>query len=686
MSPSSRAKRKDIVIGDNHAALLRIALAQSNLVVGDLAGNVDVLRARIREARERRAGVVVFPELSITGYPPEDLLLKPGFVRDTAAALEELAVGATGIVACVGAPVHGAAVAYRGARHDDRRPAPAGRLPAEVVPTRRGSPPDRPALTGAGTTPPQVGLHNAAAVLADGRIAAVYRKHHLPNYAIFDERRYFAPGDEALVLDLDGPRLGVTICEDIWAPGGPAEWAVINGGAQVVLNLSASPYHRGKGREREALFAARCRDHGCFLAFCNAVGGQDELVFDGHSLVIGPDGTILARGAQFEEDLLVVDIDLPAARALRRGRARRTATPTTDRSATAMTAGRSTAAAADRSTAATPRPGSGRVSTVHVPRQNDSGGRVSSVHPSRHDAAARSALNTGSRMATPPAPEAEIYRALTLGTADYVRKNGFPGAVLGLSGGIDSALALTIAADAIGSAAVTGVSMPSRYTAAMNRDDAAILARRLGVRLLELPIEDLAADYAAVLADSFADAEPDVTEENLQARIRGNLLMALSNKFGWLVLTTGNKSEMSVGYATLYGDMAGGFAVLKDVLKTWVYRLAIWRNRDGEVIPQRIIDKPPTAELRADQRDADSLPPYDVLDGILTAYVEEDRSPAEIEALGYAAETVEHVVQLVDRAEYKRRQAPPGVRISTRAFGKDRRLPITNRYAPGRRA
>ena len=282
----------------------------------------------------------------------------------------------------------------------------------------------------------------------------------------------------------------------------------------------------------------------------------------------------------------------------------------------------------------------------------------------------------------PLSPEAEIYRALTLGTADYIRKNGFPGAVLGLSGGIDSALALTIAADAIGPGAVTAVSMPSRYTAGMNRDDAAILARRLGTRFLELPIEELAVSYGDALAEPFAGTEPGVAEENLQARIRGNLLMALSNKFGWLVLTTGNKSEMSVGYATLYGDMAGGFAVLKDVLKTWVYRLAVWRNRNGEVIPRRIIDKPPTAELRDNQRDSDSLPPYDVLDGILEAYVEQDRSPAEIAALGFARETVERVVQLVDRAEYKRRQAPPGVRISTRAFGKDRRLPITNRYAP----
>ena len=599
---------------------VRIALCQANLPVGDLAGNVDRVRARIHEARDRGADVAVFPELSLTGYPPEDLLLKPGFVREAAAAVRALAEGVTGIVGLVGIP--------------------------------------DPAADGAGA-PRDAGapLHNGAAVLADGRIAATFHKHHLPNYAVFDERRYFRPGHEALVIDLGGPRLGVTICEDIWAPGGPAEWAALDGGAEVIINLSASPYHRGKGREREALFAARCVEHRCFLAFCNAAGGQDELVFDGHSLVIGPDGAIIARGAQFEEELLVVDIDPGQARELRAEDPRWNRLP--DRTG-AGDAGRS---------------GAERVSVVAVHREAASG-----LAP--REAASGLAPLAPRPAAEPLAPAAEVYRALTLGTADYIRKNRFPGAVLGLSGGIDSALTLAIAADAIGPDAVTAVSMPSRYTAGMNRDDAAILARRLGVRFIELPIEELAAAYSVALAEPFAGREPDVAEENLQARIRGNLLMALSNKFGWLVLTTGNKSEMSVGYATLYGDMAGGFAVLKDVLKTGVYRLAAWRNRDGEVIPQRIIDKPPTAELRDNQRDSDSLPPYDLLDGILEAYVEEDRSPAEIEALGFARGTVERVVQLVDRAEYKRRQAPPGVRISTRAFGKDRRLPITNRYEP----
>ena len=606
---------------------IRLALCQINQSVGDLSGNADRLRAGVEAARGRGADIVVFPELSITGYPPEDLLLKPSFVRDAGRVLERVAAAVTGIVAVVGAPVGEA-------------PAPAADAPAPLD------------------------LYNGAAVLADGETAATYRKHHLPNYAVFDERRYFAPGGQALVIDLGGVRLGISVCEDIWAPGGPAERAALDGGAEVLVNLSASPYHRAKGRDRERLFAARCVDHRCFLAFCNAVGGQDELVFDGHSLVIGPDGEVSSRGAQFEEDIQVVDIDVGQARVLREGDPR-WAGP---------------AAGAGEAARASPKP---PARPLRAPDAVSPAG-ASPIRVVR--LARRRARATPVLPAARPAPllpsEAEVYGALALGTADYVRKNGFPGAVLGLSGGIDSALALTVAADAIGPDAVTAVSMPSRYTADANREDATALAGRLGVRLLELPIEELAAAYGAALAEPFLGRAPDVTEENLQARIRGNLLMALSNKFGWLVLTTGNKSEMSVGYATLYGDMAGGFAVLKDVLKTWVYRLAVWRNRDGEVIPQRIIDKPPTAELRADQLDSDSLPPYDLLDGILEAYVEQDLGAAGIEALGFDRGTVERVVRLVDRAEYKRRQAPPGVRISTRAFGKDRRLPITNRYEP----
>ena len=572
--------------------MLRLALCQANLTVGDLGANVERIGRDVRAARERGADLALFPELALTGYPPEDLLLKPGFVREAGEAARALAAEVAGIVAVVGAP--------------DGRAAAAG----------------------------QPALHNAALVLADRRIAATYHKHHLPNYAVFDERRYFAPGAQALVIEVRGWRIGLTICEDIWTAGGPADWSAAGGRADLLANLSASPYHRAKGRERERLFAARCRRNRCGLAFCNAVGGQDELVFDGHSLVITPDGAVIARGAQFEEEMLLVDLEREAG-------------------------GGGDARPAQA--------GDGPVATVSLTTP-----ATSDPRPPLPPRTAPAVL----------APEAETYRALVLGTADYVRKNRFRGAVLGLSGGIDSALTLAIAADAIGPETVTAVSMPSRFTAAENRDDAAELARRLGVRLIELPIEDLAAAYSTALAEPFAGRAPDVAEENLQARIRGNLVMALSNKLGWLVLTTGNKSEMSVGYATLYGDMAGGFAVLKDVLKTWVYRLAAWRNRDGEVIPQRIIDKPPTAELRAGQLDSDSLPPYDLLDPILEAYVEQDRSPAEIEAAGFERETVERVVQLVDRAEYKRRQAPPGVRISTRAFGKDRRLPITNRYRP----
>ena len=569
---------------------LRIALCQCNLPVGDLAGNLKRIRSELEAAAEQGVDLAVFPELSVTGYPPEDLLLNPRLADAAARGLEELASSVTDIVAVVGFPL----------------------------------------LDG--------DLFNAAAVVSGGEIAGVYRKHFLPNYGVFDEQRYFARGGRALVVDVAGVRVGVTICEDLWYPGGPAQWASIDGGAELVVNLSGSPYHRGKGIERERMLAQRAADYGCFVAFCNAIGGQDELVFDGHSLVIDPVGEVVARGLQFEEDRLLVDID-----AIGVSR-RRLHDPRWRQSRAADDA---------------------RVLTVAV------GGRTT-TRPALRDRPAPPLLGA----------EAEVYHALTLGTADYFHKNGFQHAVLGLSGGIDSALALTIAADALGPDAVTAVSMPSRFTADMNRDDARALADNLGVELMELPIEELVGSYDTALAAPFADTEPDVAEENLQARIRGNLLMALSNKFGWLVLTTGNKSEMSVGYATLYGDMAGGFAVLKDVLKTWVYRLSRWRNRETEVIPLRIIEKPPTAELREHQLDTDSLPPYDVLDTVLEAYVEDDRSREELTQLGFDSKLVDRIVTMVDRAEYKRRQAPPGVRISVRAFGRDRRLPITNKY-PG---
>ena len=615
-------------------ATLRVALCQCNLPVGDLEGNLARIGDLVARASARGADLTVFPELSVTGYPPEDLLLNPRFTEAAAAGLERLAASVTDTVAVVGVP----------------------------------------ALDG--------DLHNAAAVLAGGEVAATYRKHFLPNYAVFDEQRYFARGDAALVLDLGGVRVGVTICEDLWYPGGPGRWAAINGGAVVLVNLSGSPYHRGKGIERERMLAQRAADYGCFVAFCNAVGGQDELVFDGHSLVIDPAGRVVARGAQFKEDMLVFDLDTVSATRRRLHDPRwRQAGADRDRVRSVAVGTEATSRASEpplgkrrlrtAEAAAMTRPPSTRGEPLGKRRLPvaETGGPSYPAKPAP-------------RVAPLLAPEAEAYRALTLGTADYFRKNRFRHGVLGLSGGIDSALALTVAADALGPGAVTAVSMPSRFTAAANRDDARELADRLGVELMELPIADLAGAYDRALAEPFAGAAPNVAEENLQARIRGNLLMALSNKFGWLVLTTGNKSEMSVGYATLYGDMAGGFAVLKDVLKTWVYRLSRWRNRDGEVIPANIIEKPPTAELREDQLDTDSLPPYDTLDAVLEAYVEEDRSPEDIAATGHDPALVDRIVAMVDLAEYKRRQAPPGVRISVRAFGRDRRLPITNRYTP----
>ncbi len=571
--------------------VIRVALCQRNLIVGDIDGNAEKVRESLVRAREVGADLAVFPELTLTGYPPEDLLLKPHFAEFAEDALLDLAAGVRDLVAVVGFPE----------LRDD--------------------------------------LFNTAAVLADGRVAARYHKRYLPNYGVFDEQRYLARGHDALVLDLDGMKVGVTICEDLWYPGGPAQRAVIEGKADVLVNISASPYSRGKGVQRERMLATRCEDYSCCLAFCNTVGGQDELVFDGHSLVIDPRGKVLARALQFEEDHLVVDLDLRGVSRRRLHDPRWRQRPATNRD---------------------------RVQVVPVPRAK----LKKPALPSRE-------------LQPPLDPVDEVYRALLLGTRDYVRKNGFRHGVLGLSGGIDSALALAVAVDALGPDAITAVSMPSRYTAPVNREDAGEVARRLGVEFMELPIDGLFDCYLGALEKPFAATEPNVAEENLQARIRGNLLMALSNKFGWLVLTTGNKSEMSVGYATLYGDMAGGFSILKDVPKTLVYQLARWRNREKELIPSRVIDKPPSAELREGQLDSDALPPYDVLDPIIVAYVEEDRSPEEMEQAGFDSDVVQRVVELIDGAEYKRRQAPPGIRISARAFGKDRRLPITNHYRPG---
>jgi NAD+ synthase (glutamine-hydrolysing) len=576
-----------------------------NATVGDIAGNAERIRAGLDAGRDAGAELILFPELALTGYPPEDLLLREHFLNDAAAALRELAADTHGAIAVVGFPER-----------------------AE-------------------------GVYNSAAVLADGTIHAVYRKVYLPNYGVFDERRYFQSGGTGAVVDIGSERIGLTVCEDIWEPGPPASDEALSG-ATLILNVSASPYHAGKGMERERMFAQRARDNLACVAFCGLVGGQDELVFDGHSFVIDHTGETIARAAQFREDLLVCDVDLEAAAAARLGEAGH------------GDAVRSASSAADTS----------RVSVLPaLPGFADRDG--DEVWP------------TGGNIAMPIEPvEAEIYEALVLGLRDYVEKNGFAHVVLGLSGGIDSALVACVAADALGAARVSVAIMPSRFSSSATQQDARALAATLGVKAHELPIESVAQSYEEALGPQFEGRSPDLTEENLQARIRGNLLMALSNKFGWLVLTTGNKSEMSVGYTTLYGDLAGGFAVIKDVPKTLVYRLCEWRNspeaaagdRAVAPIPASIIERAPSAELRGDQRDEDSLPPYDLLDRILHGYVELHLSREQLIAQGLPAAEVQRASSLVDLAEYKRRQAPPGIKVTERAFGRDRRMPITNRY------
>jgi NAD+ synthase (glutamine-hydrolysing) len=542
-----------------------------NPTVGDIDGNAAKIAAWIEDARERGAELVIFPELCLSGYPAEDLYLKPHFVEAGARALEELAAGVAGISAMVGyaepAPVDA----------DGRR------------------------------------AHNALAVLADGAVQAVYRKNRLPNYAVFDEQRYFIPGTEPATVEVGGVTVGLTVCEDCWVEGPPASLEAERG-AELIANPSGSPYHRGKGRERQELFGRLARSYGVHFGFCNLVGGQDELVFDGQSFMLDPEGQVLARAAQFEEELLLCEV---------------------------------------------PADGPGAV-------------------------------------AEPLTDLEEVYRALVLGLRDYVGKNGFRHVGLALSGGIDSALVALLAADALGAANVTCVVMPSPHSSPETQADARTIAANLGAELIEIPIEGAMTEYERALKPFFGGygdddeeplprdptrpSEPDLAAENIQARIRGNLMMGLSNKHGWLVLTTGNKSEMSVGYATLYGDMAGGFAAIKDVPKTLVYELVRHRNADGTPIPAGVIERPPSAELRPDQLDSDSLPPYDLLDRVLEAYVEQDSGREEMIAAGLPADVVDEVVGMVDRSEYKRRQAAPGIRITPRAFGRDRRLPITNRF------
>jgi NAD+ synthase (glutamine-hydrolysing) len=578
---------------------MRVAMAQMNAVVGDIEGNAARIRRLIDEARDEGAQLVVLPELALTGYPPEDLLLKTGFADAAGEALRDLAESVHDIVALVGFPE----------RADD--------------------------------------LYNAAAVLADGEVRAVYRKMFLPNYGVFDEHRYFQAGTEPALIEVNGVAIGLTICEDIWEPGPPATSEALSG-AQVIVNLSASPYHAGKPREREQMLVQRARDNLAAVVFCNLVGGQDELVFDGSSVAIDQDGNVLARAPLFEESLSLCTIDPGAVAAARLRDARHRSAVRREREQMA--------------------PGVPTLTRLRAPGSGDRG-------------------RPGGPLATFPPTEEEIYRALVTGVRDYVQKNGFEHVVLGLSGGIDSALVALLAVDALGAERVTCAVMPSPYSSDETQADARAIARNLGADLVELRIEEPMEAFTRVLAERFRDTEEDITEENLQARIRGNLVMALSNKFGWLVLTTGNKSELSVGYATLYGDMAGGFAVLKDVFKGWVYRLVRWRNeREArELVPASVLERPPSAELRYEQRDDQSLPPYDVLDPILQGYIEEDLDTEQLVNRGFPEEDVERVIRLVDLAEYKRRQAPPGIRISVRAFGRDRRMPITNRFRDVRR-
>jgi NAD+ synthase (glutamine-hydrolysing) len=537
---------------------LRIALGQLNLLVGDVAGNAAKMIAAATRARdELRADVILFPELALTGYPPEDLLLRPDLSVRVELALGEMLRGISGIDVIVGYPKR------------------------------------------------QYGkLFNAASLLRGGKVAATYFKHILPNYGVFDEKRYFAEGVNPCVLDIKGTPVGLTICEDVWDRG-PVEQAV-NAGAKLVLNINASPFHKNKGRERFEVVARRARDNGVPIVYLNLVGGQDELVFDGDSFVVDARGELTQRAPAFEEGLHLVEVK----------------------------------------TGARPAP---------VP---------ATISPDLSE-------------------EESVYGALVLGVRDYIGKNGFAGAVIGLSGGVDSALTLCIAVDAIGASQVEAVMMPSRYTAAMSLEDARSQAEALGVKYSTLPIEPMFEAFLDALREEFTGKKPDSTEENIQARIRGTLLMAISNKTGRMVLTTGNKSEMSVGYATLYGDMAGGFAAIKDVPKMLVYRLAEYRNSIKPVIPRRVFERPPSAELAPDQRDTDTLPPYSILDSILERYVELDQSAGDIIAAGFDEATVRRVLRMVDRNEYKRRQAAPGVRITPRAFGRDRRYPITSGYGRG---
>jgi NAD+ synthase (glutamine-hydrolysing) len=569
---------------------LRLALAQVNVTVGDLEGNARKVIQYIQKAKGYGADVVAFPELALTGYPPEDLLLKPQFIEDNMKVLEKVRDKTEGIIAVVG---------FVDKRED---------------------------------------IFNAAAVIYGRKIIDIYHKMYLPNYGVFDEFRYFQAGKRHPVYRIGESAFGINICEDIWYPEGPGRLQAL-AGAELIININASPYTIGKGAAREKMLSTRAFDSDVIVAYVNMVGGQDELVFDGASVIINERGEVITRGKQFEEDLLIEDLDLEAVFMQRLHDPRRR------QQKLALNEGRTESFAI---------PLRKKARRKKVPRR-----KVQCMECTE-----------------------EIYSALTLGLRDYVGKNNFQGGLIGLSGGVDSALMAVLAVDALGKDRVHLLFMPSPYTASESREDARKLARGLGVKLMEISIDSVFKAYLASLKGVFRGRKPDVAEENIQARIRGNLLMALSNKFGWLVLTTGNKSEMSVGYATLYGDMAGGFAVIKDVPKTMVYELAKWRNqKEGRsLIPERVLWREPSAELKPDQKDVDSLPPYPVLDPILKAYIEQDMSFEEILALGCEEDCARKVISMVDRSEYKRRQAPPGIKITPRAFGRDRRFPITNKY------
>ncbi|MCK4544760.1 NAD+ synthase [candidate division WOR-3 bacterium] len=575
---------------------LRVAIAQLNTTVGDISGNTSKAMSYIEQADKKQSDIIIFPELTITGYPPEDLLFRKDFIQANLHALNEIVEFSK----------------------------------------------NRDMLIVIGFVDSDVYLYNAAATIYKGEIIDIYHKIRLPNYGVFDEKRYFKSGNKISIIKYKNIRIGITICEDIWYPKGPDFYEALSGDAEMIVNISASPYTIGKNRKRTEMMRTKSKDNIIKIAYCNLVGGQDELVFDGNSMIIDEKGAIVAKLHSFTECLDIGDVLFSDV--LNR-----------------------------------------RLKDINI-----KGSRkeeiispykliYSSIDNAKREKIDDLLFQIGKTMES---EEEEIFNCLVCGTEDYIRKNGFKHAIIAISGGIDSAIVAVIAVKALGSENVTGIFMPSQFTESISKRDAKKLCNNLGIELIEKPIEPIFNMYLTFLNDIFKDLPFGVAEENLQARIRGNLVMALSNKFGWLVLTTGNKSEMSVGYATLYGDMAGGFAVIKDVTKTCLYKIANWVNERWDLIPESIIERPPTAELRPNQKDTDSLPPYEILDPILKAYIEEDKSKAEIESMGYDKSSVNKVINLIIGNEYKRRQAPVGIKITERSFGRDRRYPITNKFKP----